>query len=111
MSEKIQAVVLGATGYVGGELLRLLATHPDFQFAAAVSESRSGEKIAATFANLATAYGEQCFVAHDDWIEELETGTKLALFSAAPHGTSAALLANALTATANKDITVHVVDS
>ncbi len=48
MSNRISAVVLGATGYVGGELLRLIATHPDLQFAAAVSESRSGEKIAAT---------------------------------------------------------------
>jgi N-acetyl-gamma-glutamyl-phosphate reductase len=111
MSEKIQAVVLGATGYVGGELLRLLATHPDFEFAAAVSESRNGERIAATFANLASTYGEKRFVAHDDWIDELETGSKLALFSAAPHGTAAALLATALTAAAKKDITVHVVDS
>jgi len=111
MNKKIDAVVLGATGYVGGELLRLIAAHPDLQFAAAVSESRSGEKIAATFANLSSAYGEQCFVSHDDWIGKLATGTRLALFSAAPHGASAALIANALHAAAEKDITVHVVDS
>lgn len=111
MSEKIQAVVLGATGYVGGELLRLISAHPDLQFAAAVSESRSGEQISATFANLAVAYGEQCFVGHDNWINDLETASKLALFSAAPHGASAALIANALEAAAEKDITVHVVDS
>jgi N-acetyl-gamma-glutamyl-phosphate reductase len=111
MSENIQAVVLGASGYVGGELLRLLAAHPGFQVAAAISESRSGEKIAAAFANLAAAYGEQCFVTHRDWIDKLEAGSKLALFSAAPHGASAALLANALTTAAKKDITVHVVDS
>jgi len=111
MSEKIQAVVLGATGYVGGELLRLISAHPDLQFAAAVSESRSGEQISSTFANLAVAYGEQCFVGHDNWINDLETGSKLALFSAAPHGASAALVANALKAAAENDITVHVVDS
>lgn len=110
-SKNIQAVVLGATGYVGGELLRLIWAHPTLQFAAAVSESRNGETIAATFPNLESAYGDRCFVAHDDWIDELETGSKLALFSAAPHGASAALLANALAAAAKKDIDVHIVDS
>ena len=111
MSTKIQAVVLGATGYVGGELLRIIAAHPELQFAAAVSESRGGEKIAATFANLAPAYGEQCFVEHDKWISVLESGSRLALFSAAPHGASAAVIAKALGAAAKKDIKVHVVDS
>ena len=111
MSKNIQAVVLGATGYVGGELLRLISAHPDFQFAAAVSESRSGQRIAATFANLDGTYGELCFVSHDHWTDALEAGSDLALFSAAPHGASATLVANALSAAAEKDITVHVVDS
>lgn len=107
----IRAVVLGATGYVGGELLRLISAHPELNFSGAVSASRSGEKIAVTFPNLAASYGDQCFVGHDTWIDEFEAGSKLALFSAAPHGASAALIANALRAAAKKDITVHVVDS
>lgn len=111
MSDTIQAIVLGATGYVGGELLRLLAEHPDLQLAAAVSESRSGEAIAATFPNLAGVYGDERFVSHDEWLDKLDSGGRLALFSAAPHGASAALVANALAAAAKKDITVHVVDS
>ena len=32
----VPAVVLGATGYVGGELLRLIAAHPHFDLVAAV---------------------------------------------------------------------------
>ncbi len=111
MSSSIQAVVLGATGYVGGELLRLIAGHPDLTFAAAVSQSRCGEKIAATFANLSPAYGEQCFVGHDDWIGKLDDGCNLALFSAAPHGASATLIAKALSDAATNNISVHVVDS
>jgi len=111
MSDTIQAVVFGATGYVGGELLRLISAHPDLQLAAAVSESRSGETIAATFANLAGAYADVCFVGHDEWQDKLENSSRLALFSAAPHGASAALVANALKMAAKKDITVHVVDS
>jgi len=111
MSDSISAVVLGATGYVGGELLRLISAHPDYRFAAAVSESRSGEKIAATFANLSAAYGEECFVSHGEWLDKIDSGARLALFSAAPHGASAAMIAAALKAAAEKNITTHVVDS
>jgi N-acetyl-gamma-glutamylphosphate reductase len=42
----VPAVVLGATGYVGGEFLRLLGTHPVFRLAAAVSDSRGGGNLA-----------------------------------------------------------------
>ncbi len=111
MSEKISAVVLGGTGYVGGELLRLLSVHPRFELAAAVSESRSGEPIAGTFANLAHAVGEQCYVSHNDWLDTIDEGGQLALFSAAPHGASAALIARALSSAEKKNLTVHVVDS
>jgi N-acetyl-gamma-glutamyl-phosphate reductase len=111
MSASIQAVVLGASGYVGGELLRLIAGHPDLELAAAVSESCRGQPIADTFGHLSPAYGDLPFAGYDDWLDGLEDGSKLALFSAAPHGSSAALIAAALRDAASKDITVHVVDS
>ncbi len=111
MSENTKAVILGASGYVGGELLRLLAGHPEFELAAAVSESCRGQPIADTFGHLSPAYGDQAFAGYDDWLDALEDGSKLALFSAAPHGSSAGLIASALDAAASKNITVHVVDS
>jgi len=111
MSNPIKAVVLGATGYVGGELLRLLYQHPQFEVTAAVSASRKGETIAATFPNLAAAYGEQCFKCYEDWIDNIDAGGQLALFSAAPHGASAALVATSLNKAAQKNLEVHVVDS
>jgi N-acetyl-gamma-glutamyl-phosphate reductase len=107
----INTVVLGASGYVGGELLRLIATHPTLHLAAAVSESRSGQAIAKTFANLSASYRDQCFVGYDDWLDLIEEGSDLALFSAAPHGASAALIASTLEAARQKDLTVHVVDA
>ena len=64
-------VVLGATGYVGGELLRLVVAHPHFEFAAAVSESRAGDPIADVFPHLASAFGDTPFVAHGSWLEQL----------------------------------------
>ena len=84
-----KVLVLGASGYVGGELLRLLAGHPEFELAAAVSESCRGKPIADTFGHLSPAYGDRAFTGYDDWLDTLEKGSKLALFSAAPHGSSA----------------------
>ena len=107
----IAAAVLGATGYVGGELLRLIDAHPEFQLAAAVSTSRGGERVAATFPHLANAYGERRFAASDDWLARLDRGSDLALFSAAPHGTSAAIVLAALEDAATRNLNVHVVDS
>lgn len=111
MSSSIQAVVLGATGYVGGELLRLIAAHPNLRLAAAVSESRSGQPIVDTFPHLTGVYANTNFSSHDDWLARIADGSKLAMFSAAPHGASAALIAKALSAAAAKDLQVHVVDS
>src|SRR5689334_24266464 len=38
VSDSIPAIVLGGTGYVAGELLRLLAGHPNFQLAGVMSD-------------------------------------------------------------------------
>ena len=111
MSAQIQAAVLGATGYVGGELLRLISTHPDLRLAAAVSESCAGEPIAKTFPHLASVYGDTLFVSHAKAFDAIEAGSNLALFSSAPHGASASIIRAALAAAASKNLDVHVVDS
>ena len=111
MTQRIPAVVLGAGGYVGGELLRLLALHPNLDLAAAVSESRGGRPIGETFTHLSQAYAGTDFAPPGDWIDRLPDERRLALFSAAPHGASAALIAAALEALSARGIEVHVVDS
>lgn len=111
MSKATNAVVLGATGYVGGELLRLLAGHPEFQFAAAVSGSSAGQLIQATFPHLTGAYPDTHFCGFGDWSEAVDAGSNVALFSAAPHAASAQIIASALQQAAAKDLQVRVVDS
>ena len=106
----VPAAVLGATGYVGGELLRLIAAHPAFELAAAVSESRAGEPVSNTFPHLAAAFGDTPFAAHGAWLENIPEGSPLALFSAAPHGASAAMIANVLERAAARDIEARIVD-
>lgn len=111
MSSAIPAVIIGASGYVGGELLRLIAGHPNFELKAAVSDSAAGQPIGEVFAHLATVFDGHAFIAHDDWLDQVDANSDLALFSAAPHGASAAVIANAIDACENKGINVHVVDS
>ena len=111
MSGAIPAVVFGAGGYVGGELLRLIALHPQFELAAAVSDSRAGTAIGETFAHLSRAFPDVPFAASDDGLDRIEPGGSLALFSAAPHGASASVIADALESAARRNIDVHVVDS
>ena len=111
MSASIPAIVLGGTGYVGGELLRLISTHPNYFLAAAVSESRSGDRIADVFPHLASAYADRKFVSHDNWFDEVGTGSSVAIFSAAPHGASAGIIKAALEAADARNIGTHVVDA
>jgi N-acetyl-gamma-glutamyl-phosphate reductase len=111
VSAPIQAVVLGASGYVGGELLRLISGHPEFELAAAVSDSCAGKPVAETFGHLSSALAGVDFVARADWLAGIAEGSKVALFSAAPHGASAEIIAAALGAAEARNLVMHVVDS
>ena len=46
MGEKKAVAILGASGYTGGELLRLLASHPHFEVVTATAGSREGMAVA-----------------------------------------------------------------
>jgi N-acetyl-gamma-glutamyl-phosphate reductase len=111
MTSPIHAVVFGAGGYVGGELLRLIAAHPDFELSAAVSDSRAGTPVAETFAHLSQLLNGVSFVAIGDGFADILDGANVALFSAAPHGASAEIIAAALQTASDRNFKIHVVDS
>ena len=108
-TNKIPTIVLGGTGYVAGELLRLIAAHPHLQLAAAVSESQAGEPIKSVFPHLQNAFGEQVYISRDQ-VDELLTG-QVALFSAAPHGASAGIIAELLQQANKRGCKLTVVDA
>jgi N-acetyl-gamma-glutamyl-phosphate reductase len=60
---------------------------------------------------LAAAYAQDVFANPYSWADQIDRGIDLALFSAAPHGASAALVSGALAAAESRDLQVHVVDS
>jgi N-acetyl-gamma-glutamyl-phosphate reductase common form len=104
------AIILGGTGYVAGELLRLIAAHPQLTVAAVLSDSQPGALVSGAFAHLSNAYPDLKFTGPAE-IEELIRRTPVsALFSAAPHGVSAGIVDRLLTAAAAAGTRVHCVD-
>ncbi len=79
MSNPIRASIVGASGYVGGELLRLLLQHPNIEVAQVTSERNAGAYVHFTHPNLRGQTKLQFVSA-----EELDTCDLL--FLGLPHG-------------------------
>lgn len=60
-----RAAILGATGYTGVELLRLLAGHPQLDVVYATGDSQAGQRIATLYPSLAAAYPTLVAEEHD----------------------------------------------
>ena len=104
------AIVLGGTGYVAGELLRLIAGHPHLEVAAVLSDSQPGAPVADAFAHLRSAYPSLKFAAPDELHAVIRRSPVSALFSAAPHGVSAAIVDRLLREAESAGTRVHCVD-
>jgi N-acetyl-gamma-glutamyl-phosphate reductase common form len=107
---RIPAVVLGGTGYVAGELLRLIAGHPQLELLAVMSDGSPGEPLAGAFPHLVSAYPQTRFRTLPEVSGLLAETPRAAVFSAAPHGASAALIESLLVGTARTGTRAHVVD-
>src|SRR5262245_3472799 len=92
MSKQIPAIVLGGTGYVSGELLRLLLGHPNFALAGVMSDSAPGELAGKSFPHLAGLLGDTAFKSQADIAALIASQPTSAVFCAAPHGAAAALI-------------------
>lgn len=78
-----QIAILGASGYTGAELVRLIATHPQMEVAALAADRKAGMEMAEVFP----------FLRHLDLpklvkIEEIDFSKIDLCFCALPHGTS-----------------------
>jgi len=111
MSETWPVIVVGGSGYVAGEMLRLVAGHPRLRLNAAVSTSRTGEPIAVSFPHLKATYPQEQFVTLDAACERLGQTEHWAVLSAAPHGTSAEIVARLLGEAESAGVTATVVDA
>ncbi len=107
---KIPAVVLGGTGYVAGELLRLIAVHPQLELAAVMSDSQPGESVGKAFPHLASVHAATTFKSQDEVERLVAELPQSAVFGAAPHGVSAALIDSLLKKAEGANTKPRVVD-
>jgi len=110
MTSRIPALVLGGTGYVAGELLRLIAAHPVFSLAGVLSDSVPGEAVAKAFPHLATSYPETVFSSQAEIERLVASLPEAAVLAAAPHGVSAGLIDQLLRVAASAGARPRVVD-
>lgn len=95
----VRVAVAGASGYAGGELLRLLIGHPAVELGALAAQSSAGEPVCSVHPQL-PALADRRFVATDP---VALAGADL-VFLALPHGSSAALAAGLPPATKVVDL-------
>lgn len=84
----VRVAVAGASGYAGGELLRLIAGHPGLDLVAATADSSAGRAVTDLHPQLATLSGVPLRPTEPAEFTDAEL-----VFLALPHGHSAALAA------------------
>lgn len=110
MSARVPAIVLGGTGYVAGELLRLIAGHPRLELRAVGSDSQPGEPLAKFFPHLRAVYPQLAFSSQAEINRLVASLPVSAVLAAAPHGVSAALIDQLLSGALRSGAEPRVVD-
>lgn len=86
--KRIKTAIVGASGYTGMELLRLLLTHPAVELVAATSRAEAGKPIGTVFPRFRNAPGADLAFMEPDADAIAKTGAEVA-FLALPHGVAA----------------------
>lgn len=79
--------IVGASGYAGGELLRLLAAHPKFDPSYIAAGSNAGEEISSIHSHLTSYFGRKFETTSAKELNRCDL-----IFMALPHGESASLV-------------------
>jgi N-acetyl-gamma-glutamyl-phosphate reductase len=84
----IKAAIIGANGYTGFELLKLIHSHPELTLSYAASRSNAGTKLRELYPALGFAYGDRLF---DEPDTDTIASNSDVIFTALPHSASAAV--------------------
>ena len=87
MTHKI--AILGASGYTGAELVRLIATHPDLEIAALAANAKAGQAMGTVFPHLRHLDLPDLVT-----VQEIDFAGIELCFCALPHKTSQEVIAN-----------------
>lgn len=87
----IKAAILGATGYAGIELVRLLTNHPEVSIEILGSQSYAGQRISDIYPNLRNILDKECEELDLDRVAQCDVA-----FTALPHGASKSVIPSIL---------------
>ena len=90
MGEKVRIGVLGASGYTGEEVVRLLSLHPTFEITALTGDRQAGKPFSEVFPHLITAPSVPSLVK----IDEVDFSQVDAIFCCLPHATTQEVVAS-----------------
>jgi len=100
MPDQISVGIVGASGFTGAELLRLLVNHPNMKVRAVTGATQAGSKVADLYPSLAPAYGDLTYAKYEDaGLDELDL-----VFAGLPHRASQEIVGELI------DHVDHVVD-
>ena len=89
MAKKTRLAILGASGYTGAELVRILIRHPGFEIAAITGDRKAGQNYGEVFPHLGTLdLPRLCSIDQLKW-DDIE-----AVMCALPHGTTQEIVAS-----------------
>ncbi|HSO41253.1 MAG TPA: N-acetyl-gamma-glutamyl-phosphate reductase [Rhodospirillales bacterium] len=91
---KVRVAIVGASGYTGAELVRLLSRHPAVSIVALTADRKAGQTLAAVFPHLAGVAAELALPVLTT-PDELDWGEIDVAFFGLPHGTTHGVAARA----------------
>ncbi|MEZ5137961.1 MAG: N-acetyl-gamma-glutamyl-phosphate reductase [Acidimicrobiales bacterium] len=84
--------IVGASGFTGAELLRLVAGHPDLELVFATGDSQAGTRAADLYPSLSAAYPDLVFAPYQEGMaDDVDV-----VFCGLPHGASQAIVPSLL---------------
>lgn len=88
MAELANVAILGASGYTGAELIRLLANHPRVRLSALTADRKAGQSMASVFPHLAPLNLPDLIA-----LDAFDPASADFVFCALPHGTTQEIIA------------------
>ena len=100
MTEQLNVGIVGASGFTGAELLRLLASHPNMNVVAVTGDTQAGQPVTGLYPGLAAAYDDMTYVRY----EEAPLADMDIVFAGLPHRASQEIVSQLV------DEVDHVID-
>ena len=76
---KLRVGIVGASGFTGAELMRLIAAHPHMELAAASGDTQAGTKVRSLYPSLAADFGDMTYSEYQSTLFEAVSYTHLTL--------------------------------